>query len=186
MSLLSAVLPASLPAGRRPLLAMLGYGALVVALLAVAAGAVGELMDKRAAVAEASDALDRLQGRKPARAGDGAEPWAGSPMLEGPTVTVAGAALMQRVAAAAERAGGRITSSRPELQGATYGAGAVAVAASLDIGEDDLQKLLYDLEAGQPFLFVDQLVVQGRGQGSAQPGMLNVTLTVYGQWRGAP
>ncbi|MFG1373239.1 type II secretion system protein GspM [Xanthobacter oligotrophicus] len=189
MSMLSSVIPA----GRRPLLAALGYLALVVALLAVAGSAIGDLMDKRAAVAEASDALDRLQGRKPPRAGDPADPWTGAPVLEGPTVTVAGAVLMQRIAAAAERAGGRMTSSRPELQGTPYGPGFVAVAASLDIGADGLQKLLYDIEAGQPFLFVDQLAIQseapssgGRSaDGGSQPIALKVTFSAYGQWQGA-
>lgn len=186
-------LSSSIPAGRRPLLAALGYLALVAALLAVAGGAIGELMDKRAAVAEASDALDRLQGRKPPRAGDPADPWTGAPVLEGPTVTVAGAVLMQRIAAAVEHAGGRITSSRPELQGTPYGPGFVAVAASLDIGEDALQKLLYDIEAGQPFLFVDQLAIQSdapaagarAADGSSQPMALKVSFTAYGQWQGA-
>ncbi|MDI4659051.1 type II secretion system protein GspM [Xanthobacter autotrophicus] len=187
--------PAVIPTSRQPLLAALGYLALVAVLLAVAGSAVGDLMDKRAAVAEAADALDRLQGRKPPRAGDGAEPWSGAPVLEGPTVTVAGAVLMQRIAAAVERAGGRITSSRPELQGTPYGAGFVAVAASLDIGEDALQKLLYDIEAGQPFLFVDQLAIQSEAPasggrtvdgGGQQHMALKVTFTVYGQWRGAP
>ncbi|MFG1286881.1 type II secretion system protein GspM [Xanthobacter versatilis] len=188
-----SMLPSVIPSRRLPLLAALGYLALVLVLLAVTGSAVGDLMDKRAAVAEASDALDRLQGRKPPRAGDPAEPWAGAPVLEGPTVTVAGAALMQRIAAAVECAGGRITSSRPELQGTPYGPGFVAVAASLDIGEDALQKLLYDIEAGQPFLFVDQLAIQSEApasgaraaDGDSQPMALKVTFTAYGQWQGA-
>jgi general secretion pathway protein M len=49
-----------------------------------------------------------------------------------------------------------------------------------------LQQLLYDLEAGMPFLFIDQLVVQtptaASGPGS---GKLRILLTVSGQWRGA-
>lgn len=188
-----SLLPSVVPSRRLPLLAAQGYLALVLLLLAVVGSAIGDLMDKRAAVAEASDALDRLQGRKPPRPGDAADPWTGAPVLEGPTVTVAGAVLMQRIAAAVERAGGRITSSRPELQDTTYGPGFVAVATSLDIGADALQKLLYDIEAGQPFLFVDQLAIQSEApasggrtaDGSGQSMALKVTFTVYGQWQGA-
>lgn len=188
-----SLLPSIVPSRRLPLLAAQGYLALVLVLLAVAGSAIGDLLDKRAAVAEAADTLDRLQGRKPPRPGDPADPWAGAPVLEGPTVTVAGAVLMQRVAAAVERAGGRLTSSRPELQGTTYGPGFVAVAVSLDIGEDGLQKLLYDIEAGQPFLFVDQLAIQSAAsasgaslaEGGDQPMALKVAFTAYGQWQGA-
>jgi general secretion pathway protein M len=50
-----------------------------------------------------------------------------------------------------------------------------------------LQKLLYDLEVGMPFLFVDQLDVQvpqttaNEGAGS---GRIRVVLGVSGQWQG--
>jgi general secretion pathway protein M len=58
--------------------------------------------------------------------------------------------------------------------------------ASCEIEQPQLQQLLYDLEAGMPFLFVDQLVVQTSlttsGSGS---GKLRVLLAVSGQWRGA-
>lgn len=174
---------------RLPAFAALAYAALVAGLCAVAFGAVADLMERRAAVAAAEEVLDRLQGRRPARAGaeDGAaDPWAGSPFLEGPTVTVAGAALMQRVTSAVARCDGRVTSSRVELEAGPFGPGFLSVAASLDIAQPDLQKLLYDLEAGQPFLFVDQLVAQGRGtRADAGDGRMQVTLTVYGQWQGA-
>jgi general secretion pathway protein M len=45
--------------------------------------------------------------------------------------------------------------------------------------------LLYDLEAGMPFLFVDQLVVQSpaTASGSAN-GKLRILLAVSGQWQG--
>jgi general secretion pathway protein M len=49
-----------------------------------------------------------------------------------------------------------------------------------------LQELLYDLEAGMPFLFVDQLVVQTpTAEAGEQPVRLRVLLGVSGQWRGA-
>jgi len=49
-----------------------------------------------------------------------------------------------------------------------------------------LQKLLYDLEAGQPFLFVDQLSVQAPASSSfSGEGKLRVLLSVSGQWQGA-
>jgi general secretion pathway protein M len=51
-----------------------------------------------------------------------------------------------------------------------------------------LQQLLYDLEAGMPFLFIDQLVVQGL-QGAAPAGdsgsRLRLLISVSGQWQAA-
>jgi general secretion pathway protein M len=49
-----------------------------------------------------------------------------------------------------------------------------------------LQKLLYDLEVGMPFLFVDQLDVQvpqttATNEGA---GRIRVVLGVSGQWQG--
>ncbi|WP_454918100.1 type II secretion system protein GspM [Xanthobacter sediminis] len=185
------------PIGLRPLLATLGYGALVLLLLAIAASAILGLMDRRAAVDEAAATLEQLQGRGPragGAAGDGAAP-SGSPFLDGPTVTIAGAALMQRLSDAVAHADGHITSSRVELQDTPFGPDFIAVSASLDIAPDDLQKLLYDLESGQPFLFVGQLTARpadagrrGRAADASEgdPQRLQATLTVYGQWRGTP
>lgn len=175
-------------------LAALGYAALVAVLLAVAAGEISDVLAKRAAVAEAQDLLDRLEGRRPPRPGAAGAEERGSPFLEGATVTVAGAALAERVAAAADAAGGHVVSSRVELGASPLGPGFIAVAATLDIGQEDLQNLLYDMEAGQPFLFVEPIVVQGQGQGLAlgqgeaeegTEGRMQVTLTVHGRWRGA-
>ena len=169
--------------------AVLLYAGLVVTLVLAAGGTVTDLLAQRAAVAEASEILDRLQGRRatPVEAGVPTNVPTGSPFLEGPTVTVAGAALMQRVSSAVARADGRIMSSRVELQDTQFGAGFLGVTASLEIAQPELQTLLYDLEAGMPFLFVDQLVAQSSATASAdsQDGRLQVLLTVYGQWQGA-
>lgn len=180
--------PARRPMGLRPLLATLGYGVLVLALLAIAANALLDLMARRAAVDEAATTLEQLERRRLGLgrpAGNGTAP-SGSPFLEGPSVTIAGAALMQRLSAAVSDADGHITSSRVEVQGTPYGPGFLAVSASLDIAQGHLQKLLYDLESGLPFLFVGQLAVRpAHGSGDDRQG-LQVALTVYGQWRGAP
>lgn len=184
-------LPGSAALPRRAaVLAALGYAAAVLLLLNMAFGAVASLLEKRAAIATADEILGRLQGRRPLSA-DGtapAGPPAGSPFLEGPTVTVAGANLMQRVATAVARYDGRIMSSRVELQSSEFGAGFLGVTANFEIGQTEMQKLLYDIEAGMPFLFVDQMVIQGpSGSGAsaaAEDSRLKVLLTVYGQWQG--
>jgi general secretion pathway protein M len=53
------------------------------------------------------------------------------------------------------------------------------------VDQPGLQQLVYDLEAGLPLLFVDQLVVQAPpAVVNTGEGRLRVLLTVSGQWQG--
>jgi general secretion pathway protein M len=174
---------------RFPRIAALCYLAIVLALLASATLSVLDLMERRQAVAATADTLALLEARNPAKrpgVAAGEQPAAPvSPFLEGPTVTVAGAALMERVAGAITRFNGNILSSQVDLQGTQAKDGFVAVSVSCEIEQESLQKLLYDLEAGAPLLFVDQLVAQAPdGQNSALAGKLRVLISVSGQWQG--
>ena len=92
----------------------------------------------------------------------------GSAYLEGATVTVAGAALLQRVAGAVVKFGGNVLSTQLDVQGTPSKAGYLSMIASCEIEQAQLQQVLYDLEAGMPFLFVDQLVVQTPLGGSGE------------------
>jgi general secretion pathway protein M len=101
-------------------------------------------------------------------------------------VTVAGASLMERVVGAIARLGGTIVSSQVDLQGTEAKDGFIAVSVSCEIEQESLQKLLYDLEAGMPFLFVDQMVAQTpEGAASAVGSRLHLLISVSGQWQGA-
>jgi len=55
---------------------------------------------------------------------------------------------------------------------------------SCEIEQSALQQLLYDLEAGMPFLFIDQLVVQAPVVG-VQESRTRVLLSVAGLWGGS-
>jgi general secretion pathway protein M len=112
----------------------------------------------------------------------------GSPFLEGRTVEVAGAALQQRVVAAVRDAGGNVQSSQVDLQGSQAKQGYVSLSANCEVGQGALQQLLYDLESGMPFLFIDQLVVQmpqsGGGAGvETEAARMRVQIDVSGQWQ---
>jgi general secretion pathway protein M len=173
---------------RSPLIAVTVYIALMTVLAAAIWGAIADVLEHRSAVAAARDVLEQMERRKPApiNASDGGmilPP--GSPFLEGPTVTVAGAALMQRVAAAVTKAGGTILSSQVELEGPQSKPGFIGVIASCELDQPGLQQLLHDLEARMPFLFIEQLAVQAPIAASGtREGRLRVQLTVYGQWQG--
>jgi general secretion pathway protein M len=147
---------------------------------------VSDFLERRQAVAETSDILSQLDGRKSLAKGSEVALPNGSPVLEGPTVTVAGATLLQRVAEAVTRFGGNIVSSQVDLQGAQSKNGFVKVSINCELDQPSLQRLLYDLEGGMPFLFVDQLVAQAPETGmDALRGKMNVSILVSAQWQGA-
>ena len=165
-----------------PLVAAVVYAVAVCVLLATAIYAVTDIYSGASALADTEAMLERLQGRNLAANADGA--MNGSPFLEGPTVTVAGATLLQRVAGAVTRAGGTIQSSQVDV--ANSAGGLVKLQVSCEIGQADLQRLLYDLEAGMPFLFVDELTAEmPQAVGAAGGiGRMHVQLAVSGQWQG--
>jgi general secretion pathway protein M len=173
---------------RQPLVAVLLYVAVIAGLLITAGTAVATIVDHQRSLAQTADLLDQLQGRKGRASGGGqATEQRGVPFLEGPTVTVAGAALLQRVATAVTGVGGTVQSSQVDVQGAQAKGGFVSLLVSSEMEQPALQKLLYDLEAGMPFLFVDQLDVQVPQLTSLDDrgaGRVKVVLGVSAQWQG--
>jgi len=174
---------------RFPAIALLTYAGAVMALALAVVVCLADLYERYTTVTVAARMLDEIEGRKlPVRdedATNGGSP-VGSPFLEGRTVTVAAAALQQRVASAVERMGGTVLSSQVDLQGPQSQSGFVTLITSCEVDQPGLQKLLYDIEVGMPFLFVDQLVVQQPEGGAAIEGTrVHVLLAVSGQWEGA-
>jgi general secretion pathway protein M len=174
---------------RSPLIAVVLYAVVIGGLLAVVGIAVSNILDHQRALVQTSDLLDQLQGRKPRGSGTSqlAAEHPGTPFLEGPTVTVAGATLLQRVAAAVGNVGGTIQSSQVDVSGTQAKYGFVGLLISCEMEQPALQKLLYDLEVGMPFLFVDQLDVQVPQTTAANEGgvgKIRVVLGVSGQWQG--
>jgi len=173
---------------RYQLAAAILYAALVIAFLATTAVAVMDLADRQQAVAAAADTLSQLEGRPPPAqtAGADAPQISGSPFLEDATVTVAGATLLQRLAGAVTRAGGIIVSSQVDLQGPLSKDRFISATASCELLQPALQQLLYDLESGMPFMYVDQLQVEGpAAMAGNSGGPLRVTISVSAQWQGS-
>ena len=173
----------------RPWPAAATYLAVLLLLLFMAVSTATDLLNRRAAVAASAAMLDHFEGRgTPSVHGSSPDVTApsGSPFLEGATLTVAGAVLLQRVTGAVTRLGGSVQSSQIDLQGTESKNGFITMIASCDIDQPGLQRLLYDLEAGMPFLFVDQLAVQSQSGGATtSEGRLRILLAVSGQWQGA-
>ena len=171
-----------------PLIAVTLYLAVTGGLLVMAGLSIADVVAHRQALAQTSDLLDQLRGRKGAakNAAAGLAEHPGTPFLEGPTVTVAGANLLQRVAAAVGNVGGSVQSSQVDVSGAQTKDGFVGLVVSCELEQPALQKVLYDLEAGMPFLFVDQLdvqVPQTTALSDAPSGRVRVILGVSGQWQ---
>jgi len=185
MSNLFAGFLARFPAG-----AAILYLGLVLVFAITAWTTVAEILERRDAVAATAEILRQLESRSPSapRSGnkDNVAAVTGSPLLEGATVTVGGANLLQRVAGAVAKLGGNILYTQVDLQGSQSKEGFVSVTVSCEVEQPALQQLLHDLEAGMPFLFVDQLVAQGPAVPGTMPeGKLRVLISVSGQWQGS-
>jgi general secretion pathway protein M len=175
---------------RFPAGAAILYVGVVMVFAIMAWTTVTDILERREAVAATAADLSQLEGRGPAvpgsRGKDGGPVAAGSPVLEGATVTVGGASLLQRVLGAVTRVGGNILYTQVDLQGPQAKDGLVSVTVNCEVEQPGLQKLLYDLEAGMPFLFIDQLVAQGPATpGTTPEGKLRVLISVSGQWQGS-
>jgi general secretion pathway protein M len=169
-----------------PLLSVTGYIVVVIVFIAMAWSGLSDILERRQAIAASADLLAQLEGRKPAARTGTSETQVptGSPFLEGQTLTVAGAALLQRVADAVAKVGGNVLSSQVDVQGLQAKDGYVSVLASCELDYTALQKLLYDLEAGMPFLFIEQVVAQTPQSGSVETGRMRLLLSVAGRWGG--
>jgi general secretion pathway protein M len=173
--------------GRREALAVVAYAGVVIALLAMSLALVADLHDKSAEIAAAQMRLDQLSERSrpglPASTASNAGV-TGSPFLDGRTITIAGAALQQRVEAAVAKAGGELMSSQVELDGPDAKNGFVGLTASVEVGQPAVQTILYDIEAGMPYLFVDKLSIQSPEVfGEPESGRMRMTIGLAGQWR---
>jgi len=161
------------------------YFATVAAFSLGALFALVTIAERYRELVTSSETLARLEERAPnSSAGSAAEAGPpGSPFLEGQTITIASAALLQRMTSAIARAKGNVVSSEVEPQSVQSKDGYVKVIASCELEQKALQQLLYDIEAGKPFLFVDQLEVQGP---ASEGGRMRVLLAVSGLWRARP
>ena len=164
--------------------AVAAYVALIVLAMVLTWNAFSGFSDQRASLAATEGMLAQLETRSSAHTSEGsplASAPAGSPFLEGQTLNVAGAALLQRVATVIHRLGGNILSSQVDLESERAKDGWISLLVSCDLEQPALQDLLYDIESGMPFLFIDQLAVQAPTSG-VNSSRMRVLITVSGQW----
>jgi general secretion pathway protein M len=172
-----------------PFLCAALYAATVIVCAWVTIGAIADVLESRRELVGASALLEKFQARGlPSRSTGHATAPApvNSPLVEGTTISVARAALLQRVDAAVAQSGGNVLSSQVESASGRSDSGTIDALIACDIDSNGLQKLLYNLEAGMPFLFIDQLTIQTQSRSTGAAGeKLHVSFGVSGQWEGA-
>jgi len=174
-------------ASRRETLALLSYLTVLTGILIFALVMTSNLWSAWASLTESREALAHLdrQSQLGALVGSSVKPAiAASPFLSGRTVTVAGAGLQERVETAVRKAGGSVMSSQIDLKVPRAEQGFVGLNETFEIKQAGLQPLLYDLEAGMPYLFIDSLAIQSpQAFGEAEGARMRVVIGVTGQWR---
>lgn len=171
--------------GRSPLVAAVLYLAVVGLFVATAALATLSATDQIYALQQTRDELAQLRGREGRKAPAPAGEAEADPFLEGSTLTVASAALQQRVNGAIVGAGGAVQSSQVDI---TTGRkdNIASLLINFELSQPALQKLLFDFETQSPLLFIDQIDVQTPQSGATNNAgeSLRISLNISGRWRG--
>jgi general secretion pathway protein M len=172
--------------GRSPLIAAVLYLAAIGLFLTAFSMAMLDINDQVRTAQQTSEVLQQLRSRAGRTVPVQANATESNPFLEGTTLTVASAALLQRVNGAITAVGGSVQSSQVDI---TTGGkdGIVGLLISFELEQPALQKLLFDLETGSPMLFIDQIDIQSPQStpvSDDRANQLRVSLNASGRWRG--
>jgi general secretion pathway protein M len=170
---------------RRPTLAAAIYMA-VIALLVVMTSlqlmGISESKSERNASLERLARLEAHRTHPNSREASGDELWpGGSALLEGSTVTIADAGLLQRVSNSIAKVNGSVESSELEAPLPEAKDHLIRATATFEIPQSMLQNVLFDIEGGMPFLFVEQLLVNPISEDGRR---VRVVARVSGRWAG--
>ena len=172
--------------GRSPLIAAVLYLATIGLFIIVSSMAVLDITDQVTTARQSSEMLEQLRRREGHAAPVQAGTTEANPFLEGSTLTVASATLLQRVSGAITGVGGSVQSSQVDI---TTGGkdGIVGLLIDFELQQPALQKLLFDLETGSPLLFIDQIDIQTPQSPATDDhaSQLRISLNASGRWRGA-
>jgi general secretion pathway protein M len=170
---------------RRHMLSAVIYVVAVGGLLTVAYMLGAGLFADQARVAMLRERADQLSDRARSSANapsatdaDGVS----SPFLEGQTAALAGAGLQQRIERVVTDAGGALLSSEIHLDDSEAKNRFLTLTVSTEMTQLALQSLLYTIEAGMPYLFVNSFEAQTPEAFDAGNGRMRVTMNVSGQW----
>jgi general secretion pathway protein M len=168
----------------RQRLAAAAYLGVVTAFLVGSVGLIDDLKGRSDRVAQASLRFDQLSRRSPRLPPRTPDETGQSLFLSGRTMTIAAATLEQRIKDTVEKSGGALTSSQVEPDGPNAKDGFVRFTASIEVDQPGIQSILYEIEAGTPYLFIDKLSIQSPEDfGEPEGNHFRMTLAVVGLWR---
>jgi general secretion pathway protein M len=173
-------------ANRERIISVAAFATLVLICIAT----IGVLFEARAValreLTERRDGLERLEARVRQNAG---RPIAAAPpaaFIEAPTQGLASAALQAHLAQLAETQHAGLVLSGEETAKREDSPDTIRLQATLDMNMKALRALLYQLESGTPYVFVDALAVQpasvAAGHAAEDP-LLRATLSLRAFWR---
>ncbi|SHN87837.1 type II secretion system protein GspM [Bradyrhizobium erythrophlei] len=162
---------------------------LLLACLFVAGLSVQMRSDAGSELAEHRELLSRLDTKMRAGAGrlNGAAP--PSAFLDAPTTGIANAKLQAYLAQLADLQQAGLVSTGAEPAKGDEAVDTVRIQATLDMNTRALRAVLYQLESGTPYVFVDTLTLQPASTtaGHAEDPILRVTMSLRAFWRrGSP
>jgi len=173
----------------------IALGALGLLLLACAGVVAWSLQARADAVdelTERQDHLERLEAGTRPKGGAGGRTKLGaappSAFLDAPTSGLASASLQSHIAHLAGHHA-TLVSFAVQPSDKADSADSVRVEASMDIGLHSLQTLLYELESGTPYVFVESMTVRPAAatpQSTAKDPVLRVVLGLRALWRRSP
>jgi len=140
-------------------------------------------------LAERQEIISRLQLQARQRSGAHVRVTAGTApivaFIDAPTSGLAAAQLQTYVARLAKEQQTTVTSSAVEPAARDDAPDFIRMQATLELSLKSLQAMLYQLESGTPYVFVELLSVQqsGAGQHGAEDPILRLTLGIRALWR---
>jgi general secretion pathway protein M len=170
-------------AAARRALSALGLCAAVALALGAAGATALSLRQAASDVALVGAEAQALQAREQRFQPRPGRPPRRAPAFEARSITLAGAALQQRMEAAVAAAHGQLISSKVDVA-PSRDKSRIALSAEMTMDEKDMQALLFDLETGRPYLFVDAFEARST-EGAGTPA-LRVSVAVSGQWSRMP
>jgi general secretion pathway protein M len=138
----------------------LGYAALVAPLLEAWREAHGAIADAQGALPRMADAQESLAARRQMLADLQRRQRAAEGLLQGDSETLIAAQLQNRIKTLVDAAQGEVTSMQILQTRNDGGFRKIAVRGQVLIGLPGLQKVLYELEAGVPYLFLDNVEIR--------------------------
>ncbi|MCU1280089.1 MAG: hypothetical protein JWM53_3635 [bacterium] len=138
----------------------LGYAALIAPLLEAWREARAAIADAQDALPRMADAEESLTARRQMLAGLQRRQGAAEGLLQGDSETLIAAQLQNRIKTLVDAAQGEVKSIQVLQTRNDGGFRKIAVRGQVLVGLPGLQKVFYELEAGAPYLFLDNVEIR--------------------------